>query len=151
MFQQSRLPAVIVLLAILAPGGVMLLARSANGGADESRLAELKAAVAQYDAKPATWLLYAQTLQSLKKFPDAAWAYQQLLNIDPGNRQASLQAAVCLARADSRTEFYGFVKATILSDPKLAAEILGRPESQPFMADERFHALHAEALAQSMD
>lgn len=151
MFQHSRLPAIIVLLGILAPGSVLLSARQGRGGADESRLGELKVAVAQPDVKPATWLLYAQTLQSLKKFPDAAWAYQQLLNVDPGNRQASLQAAVCLAQAGSRDEFYGFVKATIQSDPKLAVETLGRPECQPYLSEERFHALHTEAQAQSMD
>ena len=130
MLQHSRLPAILTLLIVLAPGGVILLARQGRVSGDESRFAALQAAVAQPDVKPATWLLYAQTLQSLKKFPDAAWAYQQLLNVDPSNRPASLQAAICLAQSGRHEDFYGFVKATILSDPKLAVEILDRPESQ---------------------
>lgn len=152
MVYHSRLPAIVTLLTVLALGAFPLAARRSRATvADESQLTALQLAIAEPDAKPQVWLLYGQKLQSLGRFAPAALAYRRFLESDPYNRQVLLQCANCLALVGQRDEFFSFMRNVVTSDPKLALEVLGRPDVQGYLAEERFQALHKEAVAQSMD
>jgi hypothetical protein len=58
---------------------------------------------------------------------------------------------VVLAKAGDPDAFYSFMANLLLSEPRLALEIFGRPEIQRYMGEERFQSLLAQARVQSMD
>jgi tetratricopeptide (TPR) repeat protein len=151
MIQRSRLPAIAILLIVLVTGVLFLGATRRATSADESQLRELQLAIAQPDAKPATWMLYADKLQQLHQYPRAVLAYHRILETDPYNRQARLQCANCILALNKADDLYSFLHATILVDPKLALNIFGRSDVSPYLAETRFQNLKAEAIAQSMD
>jgi tetratricopeptide (TPR) repeat protein len=151
MIQRSRTPAIAALLFVLVAGLFFLGAMRHPASADESQLAQLQLAVAQPDAKPATWLLYADKLQQVGQYPRAVLAYRRILETDPYNRESRLACASCLANMKKPDDFFSFMKATIQVDPKLALNIFGRPEVAGYLSEARFQALRAEAVAQSMD
>ena len=74
-----------------------------------------------------------------------------MLENDPYNRQARLQCASCLASAGNSDAFYAFLRSTLLVDPKLTLNILGRPEVGGYLGEERFVVLQKDAVAQSLD
>ena len=153
MIQYARLPAIVTLLLILGPGAIFFLCsrQSDASYADSSQLAKLQTAISAKDPKPSDWLAYAQTLQNLKRYGDASWAFAELLKLEPGNRQARLQGAVCVALTKNSGDFATIVEQTIKADPRLAVDLLRRPEAQPYLASEKFQELQRTAQAQAMD
>jgi tetratricopeptide (TPR) repeat protein len=152
MIQRSRKPAVAVLLATFVAGAAYLHGTAAaSRTADGPALAQLEVAIADPDATPETWLLYAQLLQQAGRFPHAAAAYQRVLEADPFSHVANLQCAVVLALAGDADQFYGFMNKLLLVDPRLALDIFGRPEAQRYLSADRFQTLFAQARVQSMD
>ena len=125
--------------------------RAESRGTDGPTLAQLEVAVADADASAATWLLYAQRLQQAGRLAHASAAYQRVLELDPFSRTANLQCAVVLAQTGDAEQFYGFMGKLLLLDPRLTQDILGRPESQPYLTADRFQALLSQARVQSMD
>lgn len=146
-----------MLLALMAFGVGMIFARRGNANvALQSQLDALKAAVEKPDPKPETWLKYGQALQSVKRFKEAAVAYDQVLKADPYQRDARLGCAYCRAilgqSSPSDVEgYYQFMKATIEVDPKTAKAIFERPEAAVYLAQARFQSLKQDAIAGSMD
>jgi len=152
MIQSSRLPAVLVLAGVLAGGGVFMYARQSDAAAaGASHLEELRNAIARPDATATKWMAYAKTLQDLKRFADAAWAYEQVLKMEPLSTEARLQGAVCYALTGNADEFFSFLRATKEAKPTLARDIFLRPEAHPYLDEPRFQALQKEAIAASMD
>lgn len=131
--------------AVLFMGG-----QSAKQG-DGPSLKELELAIADPDAKPATWLQYGQRLFEEKRYAHAAAAYARVLAIDPYERQANLQSALALALAGDADAFHDFMRDLILRDPRLAENIFGRPESQTYLTAPRFVSLVKQAHVQAMD
>jgi hypothetical protein len=150
MFQRRRLPAIATLLIVLVGGGIFLGLTRERGGSD-AELVKLQQKIAQPDAKSADWLRYADKLQRVGQLARAGAAYQRVLEGDPYNREARLSGALCLARAGNGDAFYGFMKSTLLVDPKLTLNILGRPEAGGYLGEERFVILQKDAVAQSLD
>jgi tetratricopeptide (TPR) repeat protein len=150
MFQRPRLPAIATLLLVLVAGIVFLGFARRQGGVDAD-LAKLQRAVAQPDAKPADWLRFADKLQQTGRFAQAGVAYQRVLENDPYNREARLHCAASLAQAGNGDVFYGFLRSTLLVDPKLTLNILGRPEVGGYLGEQRFQVLQKDAVAQSLD
>ena len=121
--------------------------------APDPDLRKLEAAIAQPKTKPTDWLAYGQSLQNLKRFREAAWAYQQVLkeSMQPENRKARLQVGICLAIAGldaagvptamGKEEFAAFLWTTAKLDPRLTVEILDRPEGQPYRSDKVFREI----------
>jgi hypothetical protein len=156
--QRSRIPAVMMLLALMAFGVGMIFARrgSANAMTKESQVAALKAAVERPNPKPEAWLAYAQALKSRNEYKSAAVAYDQVLKVDPYQRDARLGGACCraiLGRGDTGTveSFKRFMEETIAVDPKTAKTIFERPEVLVYLEQPRFKALQQDAIAGSMD
>ena len=56
-----------------------------------------------------------------------------------------------LALAGNADAFHTFLGQLLLIDPRLTQDILGRPEMQRFLAEDRFQSLLAQARVQSMD
>ncbi|HVX86735.1 MAG TPA: tetratricopeptide repeat protein [Phycisphaerae bacterium] len=152
MVERSRGPAIAVVLVVLAGAGLFLgFVRKNGGGVNDAHLRQLQQAAARPDALPATWMAYAQALEQAAQFPRAAAAYQRVLETDPYNKTARLACASCLARAGATDPFYTFMHSTLLVDPKLTLNILGRPEAARFLPEARFQTLRKDAIAGSMD
>ena len=152
MIQCSRKPAAAILLATLVAGGAFVYGtRAESRVTDGPTLAQLEVAIADADASAATWLLYAQRLQQAGRLAHATAAYQRVLELDPFSRTANLQCAVVLAQAGDAGRFHGFMAKLLLLDPRLTQDIFGRPETQRYLAEDRFQSLLAQARVQSMD
>jgi tetratricopeptide (TPR) repeat protein len=162
--QRSRIPAVMMLLALMAFGGGMMVARRGSAGvAPESELAALKAAVEKTDPRPEAWLAYAQalksradTLRSSDYYKSAAVAFDQVLKADPYQRAARLGGAYCRAilgqgSPGDADNFLKFMQETVAVDPKTAKAIFERPEVAVYLAQARFQSVKNDAIAGSMD
>ena len=152
MIQHSRQPAAAVLLATLVAGVVYVATTTtASDPAVGPALAQLEMAIADPDASAETWLVYAQQLQQAGRSAHAIAAYQRVLETDPFSRTANLQCASVLAQTGDADRLYLFLGKLLLLDPRLTQDILGRPESQRYLTEDRFQSLLAQARVQSMD
>ncbi len=152
IIQHSRKPAALVLLATLIAGGWYLAATGTSAQAtDGPSLAELELAIASPDASIETWGHYAQRLRADKRFAHAAMAYQRVLARDPYDVEANLNCGTSLAQAGDAVAYAAFVKKLILFNPRLAVDLLARPESRPFLDNDPFPTLVKEARIQAMD
>src|SRR5690349_17596008 len=107
--QRSRIPALMMLLALMAFSVGMVFARRGSASVvQNSQLAALKAVVAKPDVKWETWLKYGQALESTKDYPNAIIAYKKVLETDPYQTDARWHSALCLGSALKDTE--GFFK-----------------------------------------
>ena len=141
-----------MLLAIIAFGGSFIISRrAAPPRALDLKIAELQSAIAKPDAKPATWLAYAQTLQAAHQYAKATIAFQHFLETDPYQRDARMACAACVAQLGDKDAFFRFMDETISLMPKTAVDIFSRPEAAPYLADARFQDLQQKAAAGAMD
>ncbi len=97
------------------------------------------------------WLKYGQALQSVKRYSDAAVAYDQVLKADPYQRDARLQCSICRAILGDKDVFCKFMEESVAVDPKLAKAIFERPDMAGFLSEKRFEKLNQAAIAGSMD
>jgi len=155
--QRSRLPAVMMLLALLAFGVGMGFARKGVSPSKvQAEIVRLKAEVAKPNAKWQTWLEYGNALRDGQQYVDAILAYDQVLKADPYQKDARLQGSLCRATLGSRTDadkegFLKFMGETVELDPRLAKAIFERPDIASFLSDERFRKLNKTAIDQSQD
>jgi len=152
MMRHRRLPAIGVLVVMIAVGAIYVRSwgRGASGGG--SSLAEMEKQIGRGRNVPAaTWSNYAQKLMEAKRFGDAASAYKKVLEKEPANRNAKTGAAIALAKAQNEEEFYKFMSDLTYSDAKLAMDIFDRGECQAWLSQTRFKTLQHEARAQAMD
>jgi len=151
MSQHRRTPTTLVLLLTAAALVYLYVAGGSQVAADQPGLAELELAIAQPDAAPATWRLFAQRLHEAGRLDHAAVAYRRCLESDPYDREVRLHCASVLALTGDAESFLEFMRDMVLIDAKLAVEVFNRPESKPYLARADFQALQAEAVSQSMD
>lgn len=152
MIQCSRKPATVILLATLLAGAVFVYnTRAESRATDGPSLAQLEVAIADADASAATWLVYAQRLQQAGRLAHATAAYQRVLELDPFSRTANLQCASVLAQLGNADRLHAFTSRLLQLDPRLTQDIFGRPETQRYLAEDRFQSLLAQARVQSMD
>jgi hypothetical protein len=149
-----RLPPTLILVAACAISALYVFiarVRHANGNIDQLSLVELEQKIAASDATPPIWLAYGQRLFEAGQFERAALAYQRVIDAEPFNRAARLQRALALAAGKDADGLAAFLRDQLYSDPKLAAEILSRPELHEYLSDARFATLQKDAAAQAMD
>jgi predicted Zn-dependent protease len=153
MLQHSRITSAVVLLAVLIAGGAAFwyVRRAEAKAATAPELAQLELLITKPDAEPVTWFHYGQRLLEAGRLTHAATAFERFLQLDPFHRDGNLQCAVVLAQLGDPDKYFRFMRHLVSSDPKLAAAILDRPESQPHLAEPRFRALAKEAQMQAMD
>jgi predicted Zn-dependent protease len=152
MMRHRRLPAIAVLVAVVAVGLIYVRSWGRGAGGDGTSLAELEKQIARGKNVPvATWNAYAQKLMEAKRFDDAASAYKKVLEKEPANRSARTGTAIALAKAKNEEEFYKFMSELTYSDPKMAMDLFDRGECQAWLGQARFKTLQHEARAQAMD
>lgn len=160
MKRYPRTPALLIVLVALSLGALYVTAwgrvealwkkqpGEQSVEALEKRIADEQKAGS---VSSATWFAYGNALGEAKRWPDAAKAYQEVLALEPARRDAKFQCALALAQAGQADEFYKFQKDLVYGEAKLAIELFERPETQKYLADERFSALAKEAKNQAMD
>lgn len=152
MRKHARGPAVLVLLIALVISGVVLRA-GGNAGAGGRTLPDLERLIAQTPSAQ-VWLEYADTLRISGRFGHSAEAYRRALEAQPGlsdPRPAKFGLTLALAQGDKADPFFEYLQALILSDARLASEVLARRECQRHAGDPRFAPLVREAAAQAVD
>ncbi len=153
MRHYPRKPVIAVLLAACLASAAAVFAVGAWGERAGGRptLAELASAVAHEDASAQVWVAYADRLCEAGEYGHAADAYEKALQVNPLNRDARLGCGVALARAQDAAGLYAWAQRLIYTDPKLACELLDRPECAGYLSQERFAKLRQEARFQNMD
>lgn len=152
MMRHSRLPAVAVLVAVVALGVIYVRSwgRGADGG--EGSLGALEKQIGRGgEIKPEVWTAYAQKLMEARRYGDAASAYRKVLEKSPADRTAKMGVAIGLAKAQNEEEFYKFMSDLTYSDAKMAMDVFDRGECQAWLSQTRFKTLQHEARAQAMD
>jgi hypothetical protein len=154
MSRHSRKPPGIILGTALGIA-LVYLASGAGVGPGTSRsswtLSQLEAAIVEAGTKSEIWKLYAGQLTQHNRHADAALAYKRVLELEPYDRQAMLQCALALAAAKNNDELYVFVSHLVVTEPKVAVDILERPQFGPCLSEGRFQSLQIEARNQAMD
>lgn len=151
MNRYYRLPSLFVLLIVVGAGALYLHRYGRANGTGGQGLEALEKIIQKGKADKETWLSYAEALSAAGKFDRAAQAFKKVLEIEPSHRQAKVGCALSLAQAAKADDLYAYVKDLVFSEPKLAMDLLERPELSTYMSDARFEALQKEAKAQAMD
>jgi tetratricopeptide (TPR) repeat protein len=155
---QRRLPSAIVLVVALSLSAVYAhranLRRTHGSGSDaeHSTLQELEQQIATGTARPETWSAYGHALFAADQYDRAALAFEHVIESQPSNREARVQAGLSLAAAGDADRLLAFLRDQLYFEPKLAVELLDRAEMQRFLTDDpRFSTLQKDARAQAMD
>jgi hypothetical protein len=125
---------------------------SSNAGTGGSiSLEQLEQQIASGSAPTEVWSAYADRLFTAGQFDRAALAYEQVIEQQPSDRVARFQCALAWAETNNADRLLAFARDQLYFEPKLAAEILDRPECRRFLSDPRFALLQKDARAQAMD
>ena len=152
MIRTSRKPATAILLAsLVAIATYLALTARAARSTEGPSLEQLELAIASPDAGADTWMLYAQRLLQDRRFAHAAAAYQHVLETDPYSRAANIGCASALALTRDAEQLFPFLTHLLLIEPRILLDIFSRSEVSPFITQERFKTLQAQAHAQSLD
>ena len=156
MRRYRRMPAAIILAVIGVLGVGYVLAwdrveRIWKKSPGEQSVSALEKKIADGDKSAGTWMAYGEALAKAKDYARAAVAYKEVIRLEPVRKDAKFQCAVCLAQAGKADELHDYMKELVVAEPKLAMEILDRPEAQKFVSEERFAQLKVEARNQAMD
>jgi hypothetical protein len=150
------MPAMIILAAIglLGAGYVLAWDRveriwKKTGGPQS--VAALEKKIADGDKSAGTWMAYGEALGKAKEYGRGAAAYKEVIKLEPMRKDAKFQCAVCLANAGRSDELHEFLKDLVVNEPKLAMQVLDRPDVQKYVGEERFAGLKEEARNQAMD
>jgi len=103
----------------------------------------------QADAR--VWEDYAEILRKRSAHEHAAEAYRKVLETEPFNVDAQFRCGLSLAMAEDRPALREFLSDLAVNDAKLAVDLLARPEMTPFLQEDAFRAIRADALAQAND
>ncbi len=154
MKRYSRIPALLVFVLALL-GGIAALAaagllrRGGASGADLSLPAIERQIVGSAD--PKLWSLYGQKLSDAGQFASAAAAYKRAAELSPDDTSLQLNEGLALGRAGSANDFFDFVTRLSQMYPKLAADLMARPELSALHADARWSPTQATVQAQALD
>ncbi|MCX7045295.1 MAG: tetratricopeptide repeat protein [Candidatus Sumerlaeota bacterium] len=153
----------LILCAFGAAGGLYLLlsgggasglfgnSGAAGHGDPASEIKELEKTIALGAAPVEVWTRYGECLATLKRYDQAARAYEMALKLEPINRRLQLQRGVALALNSDVEGFYQFVAEVAINDPRLTVDMIRREECKPLLKDPRIDKVYREALAQYVD
>jgi len=151
MMRHSRLPALIILVAVLGVGGFYLRHLSLATPASGVTLEQLESTIAGGKASAQTWSAYARRLGELGRYGDSALAWKKVLELEPNRRDARINCALALAQTSDEEELHSFMNELTFTDPKLTVEIFQRRELQGWLVKPRFVSMLKEAKSQAMD
>jgi hypothetical protein len=152
MTRHARIPAFAALL-ITAASGVALLA--ATGQFRSANLAQISLDDLEkriIDCKdPAVWCAYGDKLRIAGRFPAAAMAYQRAVDLQPDLTSARMNIAIVLGLANHADAFFAYFSKLSAAYPKLAVDLLDRPELSAMRSDSRWDPAASAARAQALD
>jgi predicted Zn-dependent protease len=156
MTRHPRIPTLIA-IALSAAAGIGLLAATGQFRTSSAANASLEQLQAQLSSgvpassDPVLWCIYADKLRAAGRFSAAARAYQHVLELQPENPAARINAGLALAQANDSDSFFAYLNRLTMSYPKLALDLLDRPELRPLHPDPRWTPALASAQAQAAD
>lgn len=151
MTEHRRIPALAALLLSTAAGLAILAATGQfkTPNLQQESLESLeKQIISTKDGR--VWLAYGDKLRDAGKLDSAAKAYQRALELQPDLSAARLGRGLALASTDADA-FFDYVNLLATHYPKLAVNLLERPEMTPLHADARWAPTYAAAQAQAAD
>ena len=154
MNNYRRLPAMLVLVVALSLATLYARPRQHNrgdGAGGNSSLDQLEQQIASGSASTETWSAYADRLFTAGQFDRAALAYEHVIEQQPYDRATRFRCALAWADTNDADRLLAFARDQLYFEPKLAAEILDRPECRKFLGDPRFALLQKDARTQAMD
>ena len=156
MRHHARIPAFLAAALTAALGLSALYAGGLFAPGPNSDLIALEKQIAAGTADAGTWQSYGDTLRTAHRFGHAAAAYRRALELQPDLRDARLNLGLSLGQASNSDTagpdaFFAFINDLMLSEPKLAVDILDRQELAPLRADARFAPVYQNAKAQAAD
>ena len=154
MSRHPRQPATLILaLAVLLGLGYVSFSKGARSyySLQQATLEQLERAVAAPQPQPQAWWLYGQRLSEHGRHRHAAAAYARFLETTPYHREGRFRCGLALAQAGDADAFFAFARDLAYTEPKLAVDLLDRPESRPHLAQPRFQALAQDARLHAMD
>jgi tetratricopeptide (TPR) repeat protein len=151
MTRHKRIPALAALLLSAAAGLAILAATGQFKTPDlqhESLDSLEKQIVSTRDGR--IWLAYGDKLREAGRPDSAAKAYQRALELQPDLTAARLDWGLALAvfNADG---FFDYANRLAADYPKLAVNLLERPELSPLHGDARWEPTFAAAQSQAAD
>jgi len=99
----------------------------------------------------AVWAAYADQLRAAGRFSTAAKAYERAMEYAPELTDARVHRALALAEAKEADTFFAYFGRLSVMYPKLAADLLERPELGAMRTDARWEPAAASARAQAID
>ena len=152
MSRHPRLPAIFAAIVV----GVLGLGILAGTGQFRSTdlsgtsLAALEKRV--MGSKDATlWCAYGDKLRSVGSFASAAKAYQRALEFRPELISARVNTALALGLSNDADAFYAYFNRLTAINPKLAVDLLDRPELAAMRSDPRWEMAASNAREQAQD
>ena len=97
------------------------------------------------------WMAYGDKLSEAGKFDAAAKAYQRSLELKPDLLDARLKRGMALGQSANANAFFDYVGRLSISYPKLAVDLMARPEVSPMRADLRWEPAQTAAQSQAVD
>ncbi len=96
------------------------------------------------------WAAYGDKLREMDRFESAAKAYQRALELQPDLTDARLRQGLSLGQSNADA-FFNYVGRLSMNYPKLAVNLMDRPELSALHADARWEPAALAALAQAVD
>ena len=151
MTQHARIPAIAAII-LTALAGLGLLA--ATGQFHKTDLAHASLEELEKQALSSTdgrvWLAYGDKLCERDQFASSAKAYQRALELQPDLTDARLKQGLSLGQYNADA-FFDYVARLSMSYPKVAVDLLDRPELRALHADARWEPAVSGAQAQAVD
>jgi len=152
MTRHARIPAIVAM--VLSGGlGLGILAGTGQFRANDAAGASVeeleKKIVGSRDGT--VWEAYADQLLARGRFSMAAKAYERALEYAPELTDARAHRALALAEAKEADGFFAYFAKLSVMYPKLAADLLERPELAAMRSDVRWDPAAASARAQAID
>ena len=157
MIRHARIPAVVAMVVTATIGLAVFAATVQFRRSDVSHmsLADLeKKIVGSKDAR--VWLAYGDRQRDQGRFDRAAQAYQKAAELQGDLMEARLGQGLALGQAaaggkEKADAFFEYVVRLAGMYPKVALQLMERPELRPLHADERWDPTAAGVKAQAVD
>jgi tetratricopeptide (TPR) repeat protein len=152
MTRHPRIPAVAALV-ISGMAGLSILAGTGQFRTTDLSRASLEMLEKQIvnSPDPAIWCAYGEKLRQAGRYGAAAKAYQRALELQPELTSARLNEGLALGQSRDADAFFAYYTRLSANYPKLAVDLLERPELAPLRSDVRWEPAASSARAQAVD
>ena len=118
---------------------------------DDVDLHALETAALAADADAEAWWAYAAALAAAERDEHALQALDEVLERAPYHEDARRQRGLVLARAGAVEDLLAWMQELVFTHPAMADGMFKHGELAPYMDDQRFRELAAEARIQAVD